>query len=594
MAEHLSQATEGGSILPSSTPNRMIRARMVQGTNAYGGERDDWGQPNEAHEDELDKRGAPGGVGQSMGAIPGVIDLMQGASDGEKLGGLSISSLPPNDTAPIAASSIFALLIDSTPNLIDQATFFLHTFKDQSTLDHERHSTGAPRDLLVALEVPHTPNNTLPGHMCATFNPLETDAQVFGLALCMDQDSATNNRRMSQAFRYSPETGVLTPYYGAEGARDFVLAAVNERIHAMESGEEEQSPTRSGWNGTGIYDLDPNAPSLPLNWTNPTTSSFGLDSATTLDGGNLTHISYSELGPFSTSHHSSGATESTWSSKTLSAAASTPTPILSVNDTSVPDQPLVIGGSSSETASVASEGSTLGVIMVFRSNMESDSWRRTRQDVDTPAERRKALANYQDIGLAGKEATELDHWAVIDSMRSNTSSKPGSKSTSSGSGNTTGRAANAGMEKTGTPVGYWSDSGISRTGDREQTMDDVQSDEADETIDSGVDDAPPPKPVLNVAYFGDSGRSAPVPPDQQADFARPILVADPLAKPHMAPKLGAAHSKEPDEPEGGVSSVFLIAPSYQGQVDPNSTPGVMAAVSKSRIGPLGIPIDASD
>ncbi|CAE6426977.1 unnamed protein product [Rhizoctonia solani] len=577
MVDHLSQATESEAILPSSTPNRMIKTRTVQGTKAWGGEQDNSGQPNEAHEAGLDRRGEQG-TG-SMNAIPGVIDLMQGSPDGEKLGGLSISSLPPNDTAPIAASNVFTLLIDSTPNLIDQATFFLHTFKDQSTLDHESHSTAAPRDLLVALETPRTPNDVLPERMCATFNPLETDVQVFGLALCMDQDSATNNRRMSQAFKYSPGTGVLTPYYGAEGARDFVLAAVNQRIQAMES-SEEQSSVRSGWNGTGIYDLDPNAPSLPLDWANPTTSSFGLDSAASLDGGNSSYKSYSELDHFS-------ATESTRSSKTTMAAASTPTPMLSVNDTSVPNHPLVIGGSAGEAASTAGEGSSLGVIMVFRSNMESDSWRRTRQDVDTPTERRKALANYQDIGITGKDATALDHWAVIDGMRSNAASKPASKSTSSGS---SGRVANAGMEKTGTPVGYWSNSGISKASGEERTTDDVQSDEPDETVDSDADNAPP-KPVLNVAYFGDSGRSAPVPPDEQADFARPILVADPLAKPHT---LATADSKEPEEPAGDISPVFLIAPSYRGQGDPNSTRGVMATVAKDRVGPLGIPVDASD
>ncbi|KAJ1303689.1 hypothetical protein OPQ81_008114 [Rhizoctonia solani] len=573
-------SAESDRTYPSDAPGRVAKEGTGQGTEVLGGHR---------VSDQLDKRTAS----RSMDGVPGIIDLMQGSSNGEKLGGLSISFLPPNDTALISISKVFALLIDSTPNLIDQATFFMHTLEGQSILDHYHPSARAPRELLVALEVLRTSNGTIPQRMCATFNPLEMDVQIFGLALCMDQDSAINNRRMSQAFRYSPETGVLAPYYGAEEARNSVLAAVNDRIQAMESSEEEQ-PSNLGCNGTRIHNLDPNDSTLASNWTNFASSRFDLAAA--LGGGNSTYKAHSELDPFPVPYPASGTTETKWSSTTMAAAASTPTPQLSLNNTSVPNHPLIIGAPTSETMSTTNEGTSLGVVMVFRSNMEPESWCRTKQDVDTPSERQKALENYRDIGLASQDATVLDHWAVIDKIQSKSYAGPSPKTNSTPSGNATGRVVSSddGSSKIRAPVGYWSDSGISTSSDDGQTGD-VQSGEATTIIDPSVDDASsPPKPVINVAYFGDSGRSAPVPPDQQADFARPIMVVDPLAKLHVASGPAVAHSKDLDEPEEDVSGVYPTTSSCYDQADQSSTPGVMAAMSKSRIGALGIPIDASD
>ncbi|CAE6482860.1 unnamed protein product [Rhizoctonia solani] len=577
VVQGLSETEASDGISPSRAPSRMIKQRAGQDVEtSYRGEGlDNSDRPRGARESALDKR-AISENGEFMHEIPGIIDLMQGSPDGEKLGGLSVSSLPPNNTTPAPSSGVLELLIDSTSNLIDQATFFLHTFKDQSTLDHETLSLGTTRDLLVALEVPHTPGNSLPKRMCATFDPLEIDIQVFGLALCMDQDSSINNRRMSQAFRYSSGTGILSPFYGAEGARELVLAAVNERIQAMDSSEYNQFSSMTGWNGTGVYDLDPNAPSLPPDWTNPGPSSFGFDSTAALEGGNSTYKSFSELDSFSVSHTLSGAMEMTSSSTAIVAAAPTPTPLLSANDTSVIDHPFIIGGPTSQTALTTSEDTSLGVVMVFRSNMESSSWRRTKQDVDTPVERQKALTSYQEIGLTSKNATELDHWAVIGKIQSNSSIMPGPKTQSFGVKGITsalGASSAAAGGKIGAPV--------------------ESNEDGAGTGPSEEDDSPPPKPVLNVAYFGDSGRSAPVPPDQQADFARPILVADPLAKPHAASNIATANSKDLDEPKDS-STVFPISPGHHDQGDQSSTPGVMAAVSESRVGPLGIPIDASD
>ncbi|CAE6525661.1 unnamed protein product [Rhizoctonia solani] len=565
MQQGLSEVEDGDGASPHGRPSGM-KERIGQEVGSSDGQ-DNWdtsSRPRQAGKLGSDKRGVSKDEDHSENGISGIIDLMQGSPDGQKLAGLSVSSLPPNDTTSFISSDVLKLLIDSTTNLVDQATFFLHTFDDQSTLAHETPAPRTTRDLLVSLEVPHAPGNSLPQRMCATFDPLEMDIQVFGLALCMDQDSATNNRRMSQAFRYSPGTGVLTPFYGAEGARGSVLAAVNERIQSMDLNEDEQLSSVTGWNGTGIYDLDPNVPALSPNWSTSATSSFDFGSAAALEGGNPAHKSSPELGLFSVSHTSGGTLEMISGSQTVAAVAPMPTPLLSVNDTSA-DHPLVIGGPTGKTASTASEDTSSHVIMVFRSNMESDSWCRTKQDQDTPVERQKALESYQEIGLASKNATELDHWAVIDKIRSNGSNRPGPKANSSGArANTTAfvmtSSAGDGIRE-GVP-----------------NEDDVVAADLNED-----DEGPPPKPVLNVAYFGNSGRSAPVPPDQQADFARPLLVADPLVKPHTAPKLAAA---DPNDLGGSTA--------YHAHVGQNPAPEVMAAVSKSRIGPLGIPIDESD
>ncbi|QRW22583.1 hypothetical protein RhiXN_07619 [Rhizoctonia solani] len=188
------------------------------------------------------------GDGTSPG-IPGIIDLVQNSCDGEKLGGLSVSRFLADDRNISDSSSILLLLIDSTPNLVDQATFFVRPFEDQSVLEYDHPSVGTSQDLLVALEVPSAPNNSWLKQLCATFNPLDSAIQTFGLALCMNQGSAINNRRMSQAFRYSPHNGILAPYYGAEETKEAVLAAVNERIQAMESDDGNRTSAMSG--GTG-------------------------------------------------------------------------------------------------------------------------------------------------------------------------------------------------------------------------------------------------------------------------------------------------------------------------------------------------------
>jgi hypothetical protein len=98
---------------------------------------------------------------------------------------------------------------------------------------------------------------------------------------------------------------------------------------------------------------------------------------------------------------------------------------------------------------------------------------------------------------------------------------------------------------------------------------------------------------LNVAYFGDSGRSAPVPPEDQADNIRPILVADPMVKPHIAAKLALVDPEESTGTSQEATVGILVAPSYHTASHQDSTPGVMAAMGH-RTRSTGIPIAASD
>ncbi|KAF8748594.1 hypothetical protein RHS01_10675 [Rhizoctonia solani] len=473
--------------------------------------------PSESSEeyDGLRKRGIPKiGDGTSPG-IPGIIDLVQNSCDGEKLGGLSVSRFLADDRNISDSSSILLLLIDSTPNLVDQATFFVRPFEDQSVLEYDHPSVGTYQDLLVALEVPSAPNNSWLKQLCATFDPLDSAIQTFGLALCMNQGSAINNRRMSQAFRYSPHNGILAPYYGAEETKEAVLAAVNERIQAMESDDGNRTSVMSGWNGTGIYDPDPNALGPASNSTTLSMSNY-------------------EFNPLHTP-------DDMWSSVSVAATAPIPTPILAINDTSVHNHPLVIGEHMDEPVSAASSGTSTSIIM---------------QDIDTPAEREKALAGYQEIGLASKDSVELSHWTIIDKL---------SSSKTSG----TSRPAVAcdrygNVEKSGAPVKYWSDIGASKSSAYDLT--DSSGETGTSTNPDEANDSLPPKPVLNVAYFGDSGRSAPVPPEEQADFARPILVADPL----------------PEDQD--VSTTLRDSPSDYGLSSKGSPPGVMALYQKVNSG----------
>ncbi|KAG8720935.1 hypothetical protein FRC08_017172 [Ceratobasidium sp. 394] len=73
---------------------------------------------------------------------------------------------------------------------------------------------------------------------------------------------------------------------------------------------------------------------------------------------------------------------------------------------------------------------------------------------------------------------------------------------------------------------------------------------------------PLPKPVVNVAYFGDSGRSPPVPSKDQAHNERAILVTGGPSKskqPGAAPVTLVTASDEGPKDEGTIR-VYLVGP----------------------------------
>ncbi|CCO37925.1 hypothetical protein BN14_12085 [Rhizoctonia solani AG-1 IB] len=160
--EHLPEAEKEENTVNSGIMSLKARARTEQKIDPSREEmRLDMGGSSEEFKDGLSSRGIFEARGQTANKISGIIDLVQGSPDGEKLGGLSVSALPPNNSISATTSSIYTLLIDSTSNLVDQATFFMHTFEDQSTLDHET-PAGVPRDLLVALEIPDVSDRSSP------------------------------------------------------------------------------------------------------------------------------------------------------------------------------------------------------------------------------------------------------------------------------------------------------------------------------------------------------------------------------------------------------------------------------------------------
>ncbi|QRV80875.1 hypothetical protein RhiJN_08890 [Ceratobasidium sp. AG-Ba] len=96
------------------------------------------------------------------------------------------------------------------------------------------------------------------------------------------------------------------------------------------------------------------------------------------------------------------------------------------------------------------------------------------------------------------------------------------------------------------------------------------SDDAEET--------PVPKPMINVAYFGDSGRSPPVPPDAQAPNAKSILLA--FANKGKNPATFATPEIEQGE---DITAVYLVRPKVKEGTD-----------SVMRTDGGGFPLDASD
>ncbi|KAG9098877.1 hypothetical protein FRC07_010578 [Ceratobasidium sp. 392] len=116
--------------------------------------------------------------------------------------------------------------------------------------------------------------------------------------------------------------------------------------------------------------------------------------------------------------------------------------------------------------------------------------------------------------------------------------------------------------------------------------------------DAELDDTPFSKPMINVAYFGDSGRSPSVPPEDQADNMRAMLVADPSKnkKPGAHPVVLAI----PGGDSGAVAKedtveVYVVAPPSGAKGDDRTASVVGAKYSASTNKSVDrMPVDASD
>ncbi|KAG8791491.1 hypothetical protein FRC12_009081 [Ceratobasidium sp. 428] len=156
--------------------------------------------------------------------VVGVIDLIVRVN-GTTFGGLSVSGMPLS--ASEASSDNTSYVLDATPNPSEQTEFYMRRSEKQPTLTAS--STLDTQDVFVLLEA-QIPGLERP--LCAAFDPLELNLQTMRLTPCSDSnaDGSTNG---SQMFRFSPGTGVVRPFYGAE---DISMDVDTERANNLGSG----------------------------------------------------------------------------------------------------------------------------------------------------------------------------------------------------------------------------------------------------------------------------------------------------------------------------------------------------------------------
>lgn len=569
---------------------------------------------------------------------PGVLDLVS-SPVGQKLGGLSVTSISPgafvtsaNDTSLRNATAL-EYLIDSTPNPAEQTTFYLREFDDQSLIHSEQSSptpaaTQAVQDLLVSLEVPLAAGSNSTDtvrRMCATFNPLAQDVQTFGLSLCMDEHEAKNDGTASQAFRFSPDTGVVQPFYGIGGAGDRMLEQVNARIEQMGA---EAAITGAGGetlesNSTvAIPDLVPVviASSINVNATaegsiSDSVPSSGSTNATTSSKSTLASSPNSQANTTDSEVSSGAVAEASTSIANSPVATTTLTPTLSSStapNDSLSQDALVIGdlppnGASARTSSQGS-GNHAGLMMVFRRVGNGSSRPRTRDNAGTAGTRRKRTVRDRRVLRPAGRGVRRSGSVQSSPSESSPSERVIYEGVSSAppiipTAKDAATQSPAYSSSPNSPSAKSSDSTPSVPGTSSPKLspavnqDDTKLDPSIKSpLNSNGLNTPLPKPVVNVAYFGDSGRSAPVPPEDQAENTHPILVADHGSHPQSSKpvQLAAADAPEPD-----VVPVYLMSPNAK-SAPRGSTAGTMATAAKSGGesvhggGGSNLPVDASD
>ncbi|KAG8739836.1 hypothetical protein FRC10_005066 [Ceratobasidium sp. 414] len=481
--------------------------------------------------------------------IPGVIDLLSNAN-GTQLGSLSVSHIPRDASSDALwnGGATLAYIIDATTNPAEQITFYMRCCDDQTLLRTEPSTNPATHpmhDLLVSFQVAGA------SPLCATFNPHAGDVQMFGLATCLGTGVGAGNS--SQAFRYSPGTGVVRPFYRVE-AENNTVAVLVEQVDNLESG---YSALGSDSNATAVV-------------PGPTPIYFSPDPL-------LRPVSFLNESVPSNSN----------------SLPPSPEPlILGIQSTSGPARTLVVGDSEVVSQLSAGEGKEgdiedEGVLMVFRRVYASMD----EQDVlvehgglnsgafeeggsSGPAQQASRTLEARSVGPpvghTGREPIRGDITTVTEAR---VEIVPNSPET------TLPFRSQPSLPLSPKPPLAAPDS-----------MNPTASYNGLNESDPDLDNLPLPKPMINVAYFGDSGRSPPVPPQAQADGARAILlaVASKDQKPHAGPvPVTLATASEED-----IMRVYLVGPGEK--VKDTDRVASVAQTGGWEDSADSLPVDASD
>ncbi|KAG9097810.1 hypothetical protein FS749_005409 [Ceratobasidium sp. UAMH 11750] len=299
--------------------------------------------------------------------------------------------------------------------------------------------------------------------LCATFNPSARDVQMFGLASCLDTTGVGNS---SQMFRYSPGTSVVRPFYRVEADNQAAMTELEDDLGL------EYPILGSDSNATTPVYFSPDLLFRPVSF---------------LDG------------------------------SAPSADPSQP-PILGVQSASDPGRMLVIGDDG--VVSRISGGEGQGVLMVFRrvhaSAGEQDVWvEREGRNLETGEDYAGGSSGPEAGGVVKARSVGL-MFGYTEPVQDDTTTEDSQETQSRVKSVSASHEAIPPLRPEPSPPAP----------KMPPTAPDSTTSH-NELEESGpeLEDTPLPKPVINVAYFGDSGRSPPVPPEAQADGARAILLA---------------------------------------------------------------------
>ncbi|KAG8712135.1 hypothetical protein FRC09_020202 [Ceratobasidium sp. 395] len=520
--------------------------------------------------------------------VVGVIDLVARVN-GTMFGGLSISRMLLATSE--ASSDNTSYVLDATPNPSEQTKFYMRRLEKQPAFVAP--SMLDTQDVLVSLQA-QIP--ALERSLCATFNPLALDLQTMGLAPCFVSyaDGSTN---ASQTFRFSAWTGVVRPFYGAE---DILMDADTEWANNPGSGYLDSI------NATADLALD----GTPLSLAPP-------------------HSFLHTVPLFNTTAASQPAYPNS-------------TPGAMEQNSPIPPSdlpPALVIGDSEYLLSLASPGETKdeGILMVFRrvrddlsedAEHSQDARLKVKRGLGDEVEPIQGLPRLVDNVLPRIEASgpKGDSSATFKTRRAARISTSKFKQRAIGSkAGSTGQEEEPSTEmredtgiadsRTWIPnMQHSSVSGALPTNSRSQPHTDPKAhtssknavnpvahhqelDQLEDESEAELDDTLLPKPMINVAYFGDSGRSPPVPPEDQADNMRAILVADPSKnkKPGAHPVVLATPGRDSGAVgKEDIAEVYVVAPPSEAKGDDRtaSVAGVKYPAGANK--PIDMPLDASD